>query len=299
MNKGIVFDIQKFSVNDGPGIRTTVFLKGCSLNCSWCHNPESINPQIQLAYDESKCITCLKCLDSVDDESIKFHNEKLIIDFEINNKNFELTKICPTGALDTIGKEYSVRDLIDEVMKDKLYYDKSDGGVTFSGGEALNQQEFIICCSRELRKLGVKTCLDLSGFDAGNNIPLVVDEFDLFLLDFKLDISKNQNKYFGKKIDIDSVLDNFLGKNVILRCPIIPSVNDNLHHFEKISEISRYDCIQRVDILPYHDLSKNFQYKKSSIITKYRKPTKEEISNYIKILKAFSSENVYLYNEAI
>lgn len=246
--KGLVFDIQKFSIHDGPGIRTTVFFKGCSLKCKWCHNPESIFPFKQLNYNEKKCTLCGTCIKYVKNDGIKIENEKLVIDFKKHNNNFELVKICPNSAYSIYGKELGIEELIENILKDKDYYDNSNGGVTFSGGEALNQIDFIEALGKKLKEYGIHICLDFSGFDPNNLLERTFDFVDMYLLDFKLKNTDNQLKFLGKKLNICDILDKLeiQQKDVYLRCPIIPSVNDTEEHFDEIIKLlDNYLCIKK------------------------------------------------------
>lgn len=300
--KGVVFDIQRFSVNDGPGIRTTIFMKGCYLRCPWCHNPESISPKIQLKYNEKKCIACGKCVEYVNGDGIKIINDKLSIDFNKHDQNFELINICPKKAYSIYGKEYSSDEIIEIIMKDIDYYNTSNGGVTFSGGEAINQFEFIKEISTKLKVLGIHICLDISGYDPENRIEKTVDFVDEYLLDYKLTEKEDYNKYIRREFDFYKVLEilNNHNKSVILRCPIIPNVNDNEVHFKAICNISNnYKNIRYVDILPYHNLIKIFKFKYENKHKKYEVPIYDMKASWKKILKENFLKNGFLENEEI
>ncbi len=299
---GILFDIQRFSVNDGPGIRTTLFFKGCSLRCTWCHNPESISPRIQLYHNPKKCILCKKCIEYVKGDGIEVVNNELKIDFNKHDQNFDLIDICPMKAYGKYGKEYSKEELIEIILKDKDYYDNSGGGVTFSGGEAINQIDFLRETALELKKLGVHICLDISGYDPKNYIEKTVDFVDEYLLDYKLTEKTKFKKYIKKEIDFDKViqlLDNY-DKSVILRCPIIPGVNDTETHFKAICHISnKYKNIRYVDILPYHNMVKSYGFKYINHHTRYEVPSKEIIEKWRSFLKENELKNGILYNKEI
>ncbi|WP_195265077.1 glycyl-radical enzyme activating protein [Clostridium sp. 1001275B_160808_H3] len=300
--KGIVFDIQRFSVNDGPGIRTTVFMKGCYLRCPWCHNPESISPKIQLKYNPRKCVVCGKCVQHVNGDGIKIINDKLSIDFNKHDQNFELINVCPNNAYEAYGKEYTSDELIEIIMKDIDYYNVSNGGVTFSGGEAINQFEFIKEVSIKLKEIGIHICLDISGYDPENQIEKSVEFIDEYLLDYKLTEKESYKKYIKREFDFYKVIEvlNNNNKSIILRCPIIPSVNDDEDHFKAICKIANdYKNIRYVDILPYHSLTKMYKFKYINKHKKYEVPSREMMELWKNILRENSLRNGYLENEII
>lgn len=300
--KGLIFDIQKFSIHDGPGIRTTIFFKGCSLRCKWCHNPESIFPYKQLNHDMKKCILCGTCIKYVKNNGIKIENNELIIDFKKHNNNFELIKICPNNAFEIYGKEIEIDELIKIILKDKDYYDNSNGGVTFSGGEALNQIDFIKNLGKKLKEYDIHICLDFSGFDPNNLLEKTFNFTDIYLLDFKLKNSDKQLQYLEKNLNIDIILDK-LEKNkkiVYLRCPIIPSVNDNEEHFNEIIKLlDKYSCIEKVDILPYHNLKKSKRFYPAIIKEDFRIPTNNDKKRWKEFLKKSKKRKIYLENTLI
>lgn len=300
--KGIVFDIQRFSVNDGPGIRTTVFMKGCYLRCPWCHNPESISPKIQLKYNPRNCTVCGKCVEHVNGDGIKIVNDKLSIDFNKHDQNFELVNVCPNNAYEIYGKEYSSDELIEIIIKDIDYYNVSGGGVTFSGGEAINQFEFIKEVSIKLKEIGIHICLDISGYDPENQIEKSIEFIDEYLLDYKLTEKESYKKNIKREFDFYKVIEVLKNhnKSTILRCPIIPSVNDYEDHFKAICKISNdYENIRYVDILPYHSLTKMYKFKYINKHKKYEVPNKDMKELWKKILKENYLKNGYLENEII
>jgi len=299
---GILVNIQKFSVNDGPGIRTTLFFKGCSLSCKWCHNPELISPKIQLKHNPKKCVLCGKCVEYVDGNGIEIIDDELRIDFVKQNQNFDLIDICPMKAYGKYGKKYTVDELVEIILKDKEYYDNSNGGVTFSGGEALDQIDFVRQLGLKLKELGIHICFDLSGYDPEDNIEKTLDFVDEYLLDYKLTNQKKFEKYVGAEIDFGKVIKllNKHNKSVILRCPIIPTVNDTERHFKAICDISnQYANIKYVDILPYHDMVKKFGFKYSNDHAKYEVPSEETKKKWKKSFKENGLKNGMIENEEI
>lgn len=300
VKEAMLFDIQKFSLNDGPGIRTTLFFKGCSLRCKWCHNPESIAHKIQLNYNSKKCVLCGKCVDYVNGYGIEIVDNELKIDFSKHEQNFELIDVCPMKAYSKYGRQYTSNELIEIILKDKDYYDNSNGGVTFSGGEALNQIDFICELGHKLKELGIRICLDVSGYDPKDNIDKTLDFVDLYLLDYKMTDKSKFEEYIGKDIDFCKVIrklkDN--DKSVILRCPIIPEVNDTEEHLKSICDISnKYENIIEVDILPYHNMVKAYKFKYVNDKSIFKLPSKEDKVKWIQFLKLNGLKNGIIENE--
>lgn len=255
--KGIVFDIQKFALHDGPGIRTAVFLKGCELRCQWCCNPESQLPAPQLAFDAAKCMHCMECVDSCSFGALTKIGNRLNVNFEKCTGCGDCVKECGYGALKIFGYETNAETLIKEVAKDKLYFDNSGGGITLSGGDPVFQHEFSFEILKLAKEKGIHTCLETSGHCKPEIIRKLAEVTDLFLFDFKHFKNESHEKFTGVPNGI--ILQNLdylckKGKNVILRCPIIPGVNDSLEHFRAIAETgNKYDAIREVEIMPFHD----------------------------------------------
>lgn len=292
---GLVFDIQRFSVNDGPGIRTTVFLKGCSLRCSWCHNPESIGHGPQLVYDRKKCTLCGRCVAFTDDNSIQIVEGTLTINFEINHLRYELANQCPNKALRICGKSYTSEEIMEIIRKDKKYYEESGGGVTLSGGDPLNQMVFAQELLKQLKSEGIHTCFDASGYNPKGHLSQLIDYVDVFLLDFKMEPSEQMAQYVGKVFDLGPVLDLFETNksSVILRCPIIPGVNDTASHFQRMAEFSKtYDCIQYMELLPYHALRKDQQFKRYNTYRQFPVAAEDQKQQWIACLAANGAKEV-------
>ena len=220
MNKGIVFDIQRFSIHDGPGIRTTVFFKGCPLRCMWCHNPESwqMKPQWMADKDEKVSIRKLS------------------------------------------GKEMSVPEIMQEVCADKSFYKNTGGGLTVSGGEPMLQLEFLLELLQEARREGIHTCIETSGFSERENFARIQNFVDLFLFDIKYTDEEAHKKYTG--VSNRRILSNLdylynAGSCILLRCPIIPGINDTESHIRGVAGLTeKYPDLEGVEIMPYHDMGK-------------------------------------------
>lgn len=255
--KGFIFDIQRFSLHDGPGIRTTVFFKGCPLSCIWCHNPEAIKMVPQLGYKKEKCTGCMACVhvcaNAVHDMIRGVH----MLDFSQCKCSGNCVEACAFGALRQIGREMTLEEITDEVVKDRQYYENSGGGITLSGGEPMLQFPFAMELLKISRELGIHTCIETSGYANTKNFGKILPLVDLFLFDYKATGEDYHKEFTG--VGQEVILSNldFLCRNgarIVLRCPLIPGINDRTEHMQAISQLSRkYERIEDVEILSYHD----------------------------------------------
>ena len=257
MAKGIIFDLQKFALHDGPGIRTTVFLKGCELRCTWCCNPESQLKAPQLSYEVKKCTNCLECVPVCKIGALTKREGKLQVKFDHCIACGNCIEECTPDALKIYGWETDAQTIIEEVKKDKPYFENSGGGLTLSGGDAIFQPEFAMEILKLAKLNGIHTCLETSGYCK----PTIMNDLsrltDLFLFDFKhyKDTEHIKNTGVSNKQVLAS-LDTLCrqGKPVILRCPIIPGVNNNLQHFKAIADLgNKYEAITAVEVMAFHD----------------------------------------------
>lgn len=256
-NTGRIFNIQRFSTFDGPGIRTVVFMKGCPLRCVWCHNPEAGSMATEIFYKPELCIGCGGCMSVCPQNCHAFKDGQ----HHYDRKNCVLcercTQLCHVNALEACGRKMSVDEVVDIVLRDKPFYDESGGGVTLSGGEPLMQYDFSVALLKALKAQGIHTAIETSGFFHGD-LSVINSYTDLWLYDIKLFLEEEHIKYTG--VSNKNILENlhFLdqtGVKIILRCPIIPDVNMNNVHFEKLAALSnRLKHIVAVHLEPYHPL---------------------------------------------
>lgn len=256
----IVFNIQRHSLHDGPGIRTTVFLKGCTLACKWCCNPESIKPQVEVGFEKTKCIQCGKCVQVCKYNAIN-PDYKDNTGYKIDSKKCtvcgDCIKICPTSALSYIGKEMTIEELFKEIENDTPFYRPSDGGVTFSGGEPLQNINFLEEILKKCHQNNITTAIETCGNIPWKNFGKIIDYTDYYLFDIKHLDPDEHKKLTG--LDNKLILENLkkLSKktdNIILRIPLIPGYNDDENNIKKIGELAVNLNIKEVNILPYHRL---------------------------------------------
>jgi len=237
--KGRIFNIQHFSLHDGLGIRATIFLKGCPLRCTWCHNPESLHTEVQTVFNKEKCIRCGTCGG--------IHDEKTAAD-------------CPSQAVENIGRDISSHELIKEILKDRDFYETSGGGVTFSGGEPLFQVRFLKEMLQKCAREGIHTAVDTSGYAAEEKFRLINDLAGLYLYDLKLMNDELHKKHTG--VSNRLILNNlrFLsdsGKRIFIRIPLIPCITDTDENIIGIIKYLKQINFEQINLLSYHRHAEN------------------------------------------
>lgn len=277
-----IFDIKRFAVHDGDGIRTTVFFCGCPLRCVWCHNPEGLSAQPTLAYFEHKCVGCEECANVCPEGAHKFENGKHIFDRTKCIGCGKCTENCLDGALTLYGKETPVEELLPLLLEDKDFYESSGGGVTLSCGECLMQADFCAELLKKLKENGIHTAVDTCGFVSKEALDKVVPYTDIFLYDFKAYDEKVHMKCTGQSNKI--ILENLLyleslGKDVEIRIPYVPEYNSD--QIEKIAIfLSKLRHIKSIKVLPYHNYAgtKYAALNMENTLPK-RLPLDEEVAN--------------------
>ena len=248
MNKAFIFDIQRNSFVDGPGIRTTVFFKGCNLKCAWCHNPESQSPKPQMMFYRDKCTGCGKC------KEICPTPDNCIL-------CGKCTFYCPADARKVCGKEYTVDEVFSEIIKDKSYYENSGGGVTFSGGECMLQIDFLLEIMIKCKENGIHTAVDTAGYTPFESFEKILPYTDLFLYDIKCFDNEKHKKYVG--VENELILENLnklfqANAKIWIRIPVIADINDSTEEMQCIKKfLFAYGKPEKIELLPYHIMGEN------------------------------------------
>ena len=263
--KGNIINIQHYSYQDGPGVRTTVFLKGCPLRCKWCSNPESISPQCEVAYDPKDCIgvkQCGQCLKKPFPEgsfTIDEKTGKAAIDWKKKKEiDPSIVSLCPGKAIFTYGKEVTVTEVMEEVDQDAAFYSSNNGGITVSGGEPLLQPEFVEALLKTAHTHGYSTAIETALNVPWKNIEKAVKHVDILIHDIKTTDPEQHRKWTGVSNErilenVIRIYENFPDKKVIVRTPVIPGVNDRIEVIDKIIDfIIPYKNVIKYELLPYH-----------------------------------------------
>jgi len=282
MKNGIVFMFQRYTIHDGPGIRTAVFLKGCPLRCLWCHNPESQEMDIEVVFNKKKCILCGNCLKVNRDGSVIITKDGIVLDRSKGSDCIKSAYACPAGALEIIGAEMTSDQVMTNILKDRIFFEESGGGVTFTGGEPFMQHEFLLELLEKCKKEGIHTAVETSGFAAWEHIRDAAQYTDLFLYDVKLMDEEKHVRYIGESNSL--ILENLrkltgIHNNIRARIPLIPGINDDDDNIEKTCLFLKEINVNNVDVLPYHNTGK---YKYEKLEREYelghiKSPGKEEL----------------------
>ncbi len=253
---GTIFNIQRFSLHDGPGIRTTVFFKGCPLHCIWCQNPEGLGREPLKIRHHQKCIGCYSCLDQCPQNAVKKGQAGPVVDSELCRNCFRCCEVCPVGAVEKAGETITAEELVTELLKDRLVFEESGGGVTFSGGEPFLQPAFLLEALKLLKREGVHRAVETCGYTAWPNLEKAAALTDLFLYDLKL-VDDNQHlKYTGvsgKPILLNLKKLISLNVDVQVRMPIIKGINNDQGSLEKTAAYLLEVGIDQIELIPYHN----------------------------------------------
>lgn len=297
MTQPLIFDIRRYSINDGPGIRITIFMKGCPLKCAWCHNPESQSPEVQKLYTASKCIGAQDCTEVCPNNALTLTSEGIVTDAEACNLCGKCAEACPSKAIEMSGKLYGVEDLMKIIERERVHFEHSGGGVTFSGGEPLMHHEFLVEMLKACGDKGLHRAVDTCGFASAETILEVAKHTDLFLYDLKLINPVQHKKWTG--VDNRLILNNLktlaeTGAKINIRIPLIKNVNVNI---EELTEMARFIYElpgekPQVNILPYHNIASG-KYNKLEITyneQNMKEPSEADILQAVAIFNQFGIE---------
>lgn len=293
--QGVVFNIQRFSLFDGPGVRTVVFLKGCPLRCKWCHNPEGLKANPQIMFNASRCIGCGDCAEACPNLQ---HIMKDGMHCFIRDNCVDCGKCaegCYSNALTYTGSYMTAEEVIQKVKRDMPVYKESGGGMTLSGGEPLFQADFSLELLKLAKQEGITTCIETSGYGNSEKLTEIAKYTDRFLFDYKAtgeEIHKELCGVSQKKILENLAIIDSLGVDVVLRCPIIPELNENEEHIKGIADIAgKFNCVVEVQLEPYHRLgiSKSQQL---GVAAEYegQAPDKDAMNSYCETIAQISGK---------
>ncbi|MFX1451911.1 MAG: glycyl-radical enzyme activating protein [Promethearchaeota archaeon] len=289
---GTIFNIQRYCIHDGPGIRTLVFFKGCPLRCLWCSNPESQELSPEILFSSNKCIGCGKCAEVCPENAIIKSTDKRI-NRDKCNLCLKCIETCYAEALEVAGKKMTLEEVVKEVEKDRPFYEKSNGGITVSGGEPLMQPKFLKALLKECKSRGINTAIETCGYANWSTFEEILEYLDLILMDLKHINTDSHKELTGKSNEI--ILENIkkiseLKKPIIIRYPLIPGYNDSIETVNKIGKfVQNLEGVNEINIIPFHRLgeSKYEKLDREWTMHEVEPPTTERLEEIKKILESY------------
>ena len=294
MKHPYIFDIKRYAINDGPGIRIVIFLKGCNLNCAWCHNPESVSAFQEKMYAPNKCIGCGTCIEECPENALTLTAGGIVTDTESCTLCGKCAEVCPTKAIEMSGHPMSVGEIMNEIGKEQVFFDQSGGGVTFSGGEPMLHHEFLIQLLDECGRRKIHRAVDTAGLINTKILLEVARRTDLFLFDLKVMDTEKHRKWIG--VPNEKILENLkilaaTGANINIRVPLIGGVNDDIENMEATAKFvaSLSGEKKTVNLLPYHKIAQT-KYQKLGRPEEFQlleEPTKEAQQEALSIFEKY------------
>jgi pyruvate formate lyase activating enzyme len=282
--KGTIFDIKRYAIHDGPGIRTTVFFKGCTLNCQWCHNPEGIQFEHEIMFRPERCAAeCWDCIPNCPKKAIEEKGTVISIDTEKCDTCGICQDVCAYDAVAIIGREVTVSEIVAEVEKDRIFYDESGGGVTFSGGEPIAQDDFLITLLEALKEKNIHTAVDTSGAVPYEILSEVSRRADLILYDLKVMDEHRHRVFTGKSNRI--ILENLKklsesGGDIIIRMPVLKGLNDDPENIQSMMEfLIPLNKSWQINLLPFHrgGEGKRKRLNKKGPLVNFKTPSEKKL----------------------
>lgn len=290
-HKGLIFDIQKFSIHDGPGIRTTVFMKGCSLSCKWCSNPESINPNREIMTYDVRCIGCGKCVEACPVGAIVLTENGREITWDECDNCLECARVCPSKAIECVGAYMDVDEVVKKVEDDRIFYENSNGGMTVSGGEPLVQSEFVSELLKKCSEKGIHTALDTTGNASWEKVEDVLEYVDLVLMDIKhTDTERHrEGTGAGNELILENAEKIAARARTWIRIPLIPGYNDSESNIRRVAEFASDIGAEKVSLLAYHELGSSKYPKLGRVYTMKdtNPPDEEEVERVREIIESY------------
>lgn len=298
--KALVFNLQRFSTEDGPGIRTTAFFKGCPLHCAWCHNPESISPQLQVYWVETRCIACLSCIQACPQQALSYDGQVILINRSLCDGCGKCAEVCPTNAWELLGVEYQADDLALELEKDRVFFESSDGGVTLSGGDPILQHETTLQTLKKLMKDGIQTALDTCGLCDSQELLALLEYTDLLLYDLKLADDSRHRHFTGSgntlilenlKMVAEYIHSHSGRPRLWIRTPLIPGATadkENINALGSFIAANLGDVLERWELCAFNNLCRD-KYMRLGLEWEFAQTpllSKEELQHWVEVAKA-------------